>query len=112
VIVVNGVPNLLARLAAAGIAGEAALKVTIDTIGEAVAEEARRIVPVSDEPPHLRDDIQYDSAERKVYTNTIYAGKVEYGGPHNPPEPYMRPAADTVDPAPALGAGKAVMDSA
>lgn len=107
-IVVNGVPNLLARFAAAGVAGEAALKVTIDGIGHAVEEDAKRLVPVL--TGTLQDSIHYEDG--KVSTDVIYAGKVEYGGPHNPPEPYMRPAADTVDPTPALGAGKAVMDSA
>jgi len=111
-IVVVGAEALVARLVAKGLAADVALSVAQDTLGEAVLLEAKRIVPVSDEAPHLRDEIYYDPEAKKVYTNTVYAGKVEYGGPHNPPEPYMRPAADTVDDTPALLAAKVVMDSA
>jgi len=109
---VNGIAAFEARLIAMGIAGDVALNTAIDNLGTAVRDEAKRIVPVSDEAPHLRDDIEYDPVEKKVWTGTIYAGLVEYGGPHNPPEPYMRPAADTTDATPALLAAKAVMDGA
>jgi hypothetical protein len=107
-IVVNGIPQLDARLLGAAVLGEAALKAAIDGIGMAVEQGAKELVPVL--TGDLQDSITYEDG--RVYTNVIYAGKVEYGGLHNPPEPYMRPAADTVDATEALGAAKVVMDSA
>jgi hypothetical protein len=108
-VVVNGVPNLLARLAAAGIIGEAALTVAVDGIGAEVRDEARRIVPfVSGD---LHDSILYEDGV--VYSDLPYAAIVEYGGTHNDtPDPYMRPAADTVDETRAIVAAKVVMDRA
>jgi hypothetical protein len=48
----------------------------------------------------------------RVFTDVVYAGQVEYGGTHNPPEPYMRPAADTANTEAAALAAKAVIDGA
>ena len=106
---VLGVPELLARFVSKGVASEIALKTGIDTLGRDVETEAKRIVPVLS--GDLQDSITYDG-EGRVYTDMIYASQVEYGGPHNPPEPYMRPAADTVQDSPALAAMKAVIDHA
>ena len=112
-LLVVGAEALLARLAAKAVAGEVALSQAQDILGELVALEAKRIVHVSDEPPHIRDSITYDSTEKKVYTDVVYARQLEYGGTHNKePDPFMRPAADTVNDVAALATAKAVMDSA
>ena len=52
-------------------------------------------------------------ARRRSTPTWSTRGQIEYGGTHNKePDPYMRPAADTVNDAAALAAAKAVMDSA
>jgi hypothetical protein len=114
IVKVIGAEALVARLIAKGIAGEVALSTAQDLIGDAVMNEAKRLVPVStEEHPHLRDSITYDPEAKKVYTDVVYAKIIEYGGTHNDtPDPYMRPAADTVDDTQALLAAKAVIDSA
>ena len=112
-IIVNGVPAVLSRFATMAVASEAALAAAVDTLGHDVETAAKRMVPV--DTGDLKDSITYEpnGPNGRVYTDLEYAGLVEYGGPHNvPPEPYMRPAADTVDDAPAIAAAKAVIDSA
>jgi len=107
-IVVRGVPEFITRLTAAGVVGDAALQAVIDGIGNEVARQAKEIVPVVS--GDLQDSITYDNG--RVYTAMPYARAVEFGGPHNDPKPYLRPAADTADETAGLAAGKAVMDSA
>lgn len=110
-IVIIGAQALIARLVATGVAGDVALGVGKDKLGEDVAAEARRLVPVVSGT--LQGSISYDDVEKKVYTDVEYARMIEYGGSHNrSPDPYMRPAADTVNATEALLAARAVIESA
>lgn len=102
---VIGLPQLLSRFAKAALLGEVAAKAAGDELARDVADEARRIVPV--DTGRLRDSITTDGG--RVFTDAPYAIHVEYGTSDTPAEPFMRPAADTVDDSRALGVAAAVM---
>lgn len=104
-IMVVGADKLITRLAAGVAASDAALEVAKDTLGHEVLDGALERVPVL--TGNLRDSLAY--VDGRVFTDVVYAGQVEYGGLHNPPEPYMRPAADTADDTQAMEAAKAVI---
>lgn len=106
-IVLLGANELIARFAAKTALGIAAAEVGRDELGHDVETLAKEYVPVL--TGTLQDSITY--ADGQVSTDVVYAAQVEYGGLHNPPEPYMRPAADTVSPERALGAAKVIVDS-
>lgn len=109
-IVVLGVDKLVATFATKAVLGFVAAEAGKDTLGFDVLNDARARVPVL--TGNLRDSLTYDSSGvvGRVYTDVVYAGQVEFGGLHNPPEPYMRPAADTVDTEHASGVMKAVFE--
>ena len=109
---VVGADKLLATFAAKAVAGTVATGVGKDALGHEVLRLAQDAVPVL--TGHLRDSLTYESGPEvsRVYTDVVYAGQVEYGGLHNPPEPYMRPAADLVDGEVAGIAMKEIVDGA
>jgi hypothetical protein len=109
---VVGAEKLIATLAAKAAASEIAAGVAVNTLGEDVLSQARSLVPVL--TGTLRDSLTFESdgPVGRVFTDVVYAGQVEYGGAHNPPEPYLRPAADTANTEAAALAAKAVIDSA
>ena len=105
-----GVDRLLATFASKTVAGYVAVEAGKDAMGRDVLNEARARVPVL--TGNLRDSLAYQSGPvARVYTDVVYAGEVEFGGLHNPPEPYMRPAADLVNPEIPAGVMKAVFDA-
>lgn len=104
-ITVLGVQNVLAFFEEKMLAGEAAANAAQDVLGNAVLDEARSRVPVL--TGNLRDSLTY--SDGVVSTDVVYAGQVEYGGIHNPPEPYMRPAADTTSPDEALSTAREII---
>lgn len=106
-VTVLGVEKLLATFAAKQVLADVALGAGVDEMGREVLDEARQLVPVL--TGTLRDSLTYQDG--RVSTDVVYAGEVEYGGLHNPPEPYLRPAADTVNPEQSAAAMKAVLDS-
>jgi hypothetical protein len=110
-ITVVGVDALLAKFAAGTVAADVAAAEGVGELGEDVLTQARSIVPVL--TGTLRDSLtlESDGPLGRVYTDVVYAGQVEYGGLHNPPEPYLRPAADTANTEAAAIAAKAVIDS-
>jgi hypothetical protein len=105
---VMGVDKLLAKFATGTALADVAVAAAVDEIGGEVLTTARELVPVL--TGHLRDSLTYETG--RVFTDVVYAGQVEYGGTHNPPEPYMRPAADTANTEAAALAAKAVIDGA
>ena len=107
---VVGADRLVAKFGAGAIASEVAEKASEDALGHEVLRLAQGAVPVL--TGHLRDSLTYETTAygSRVYTDVVYAGQVEYGGLHNPPEPYMRPAADLADTEVAGAAAKAVID--
>lgn len=90
---VLGVPELLARFARAAAIGEAAANAATDDLATQVASDAASRAPV--DTGTLRDSIIHDGG--RVYTDVEYAPFVEYGTSDMPAQPFMRPAADTVD---------------
>jgi hypothetical protein len=105
---VLGVEKLLAQFAAGTVLADVAVAAAVDEIGDDVLTTARELVPVL--TGHLRDSLTYEAG--RVFTDVVYAGQVEYGGAHNPPEPYLRPAADTANTEAAALVAKAVIDRA
>jgi HK97 gp10 family phage protein len=105
---VVGVSALAGRFVRAAALGTVATVGAVEVLGQEVADAARRMVPV--DTGALRDSI---TAERgRVFTDVEYAGPVEYGTSDTEAQPFMRPAADTVDAAPALGLAASVMRKA
>ena len=106
-----GVERLLATFAAKRALSDVALQVGEGELADDVLTQARTLVPVL--TGNLRDSLHKETGPgfSRVVTDVVYAGEVEYGGLHNPPEPYMRPAADTVNGERAALAAKAVIDS-
>ena len=84
---------------------DAAVIVTTGTLSQDVADLARAYVPV--DTGRLRDSIT--AGPTGVTSDVEYAGFVEYGTSDMPAEPYMRPAADTVDQGHGIAAGTAVL---
>lgn len=111
-ITVVGADKLLATFVAKAVAGQMAVEAGKDSLGQEVLRSAQDAVPVL--TGHLRDSLTYEGGPEisRVYTDVVYATQVEYGGIHNPPEPYMRPAADLVDGEVAALGMKAVIDGA
>jgi bacteriophage HK97-gp10 putative tail-component len=109
-ITILGVDTLLARFAAEIAASDAAAAAGADTLAEDVLAQARERVPVL--TGTLRDSLHVETTGlvARVVTDVVYAGQVEYGGAHNPPEPYMRPAADLANTEAAALAAKAVIE--
>jgi HK97 gp10 family phage protein len=104
-ITVIGVEATIARFAAvAGIAQEAETVVSA-ALAEDIADAARGFAPV--DTGELRDSIQAESD--RVTVGAPYAAYVEYGTSHMSAEPFLRPAADTVDDERALNLGRAVI---
>lgn len=102
---VVGVDALVARFAKGMVIGDEAVVVTSDVTAQDVADLARAYVPV--DTGRLRDSITAEPG--RVYSDVEYAGFVEYGTSDTPAEPYMRPAADTVDQGHGIAAGTAVL---
>jgi hypothetical protein len=109
-ITVLGVDALLARFAEEIVASDIAAATGVETLAEDVLNQARSQVPVL--TGNLRDSlhVETDGLVGRVVTDVVYAGQVEYGGAHNPPEPYLRPAADTANTEAAAVAAKAVIE--
>lgn len=105
---VKGVPALLDRFQKAAALGEVAANAARDALGEEVATGARREVAV--DTGETRDSISY--ADGSVTATSEAAFYLEYGTSDTDAQPFMRPAADTVDDSPALGIAADVMDSA
>lgn len=104
-IVVLGVPETIAMFARKAAAADVALDVAKAHISQDVAEGARAGAPV--DTGALRDSIQANPDS--VTVGVEYAGFVEYGTVNMPPEPFLRPAADTVDTTPALDEAAAII---
>lgn len=105
---VLGVSQTLARFAAAVAIADAAMAVTKETLASDVADGAKAMVPV--DTGQLQDSIQ--SNAESVTVSAPYAAYVEYGTSNMPAEPFLRPAADTVDDTHAVEAGATVMRTA
>lgn len=105
---VLGVPQLLSRFARAAALGQVATTAATNTLGEDVATDARTLAPV--DTGALRDSIHAEPG--KVVVEVPYAAFVEYGTSDTPAQPYLRPAADTVNDDHALGIAAAVMRTA
>ncbi len=104
-ITVVGVDALLARFARGIVVSEVAETEIPAKLAEDVADLARAYVPV--ETGRLQESIT--AGPTGVTTDVEYAGFVEYGTSDMAAEPYMRPAADTVDQTGALEAGAAIL---
>lgn len=111
-LVLRGADALTATLAAKAVASEIAVQAGIDELGQEILRFAQDAVPVL--TGHLRDSLTYERGlgSGRVFTDVVYAGQVEYGGLHNPPEPYMRPAADLADGSAAVVVMKEIVDGA
>ncbi len=107
-IVVIGVPETVARFARANLVAQEAETVMQGALAEDVATDAQAMVPI--DTGRLRDSITAEAD--RVTTDVEYASYVEYGTSDTPAQPYMRPAADTVDDTRALTLGAAVMRTA
>lgn len=105
---VLGVQALLARFARTAIVAEAAVDVQKDVLADDVERTAESLAPV--DTGRLRDSIRSEGG--RVYTDVEYAGFVEYGTSDTPAQPFMRPAADTVDGAHAEQAARAMIERA
>lgn len=105
-LILVGLDRTLAMFVEGAVAGDIAAQAGQDALGEEVLAEARALVPVL--TGNLRDSLTYEDG--RVYTDVVYAGQVEYGGAHNPPEPYLRPAADTADTDAAAAAAKVAFE--
>jgi HK97 gp10 family phage protein len=92
-ITVLGVDALVARLARGIIAGEVAEVQIPTTLAGDVAALAQVYVPV--DTGRLRDSIT--AGPTGVSTDVEYAPFVEYGTSDTTAQPFLRPAADTVD---------------
>ena len=102
---VLGVPQLLARFTAAAALGQVAATTATTVMSEDVASDARSRAPV--DTGALRDSI--DVQPGKVTVSVPYAAFVEYGTSDTPAQPFLRPAADTVEDGHALGIAAEVM---
>jgi len=105
-LIIVGLDRTIAMFEEAVIAADVAAQAGQDALGEDVLNQARSLVPVL--TGNLRDSLTYEQG--RVYTDVVYAGQVEFGGAHNPPEPYLRPAADTADTDAAAGAAKVAFE--
>jgi len=103
---VLGIPQTLARFAAAALAGEVAAREATDALADEVVGLARAYVPV--DTGNLQASIQ--KGEGGVYSDVEYAPFVEYGTSDTPAQPFMRPAADSANDSRALSVAKAIMD--
>jgi HK97 gp10 family phage protein len=91
--------------------GEAALEAMQMGAAEQIQSYAKAIVPV--DTGDLQDSIQigHDGDAVTVYSDMPYAGYVEYGtSVPTPAQPYLRPAADTVDPDGITSIGASIMN--
>ncbi len=104
-ITVVGVDALLARFAAGIVLGEVAEEAIPATLANDVADLARAYCPV--DTGRLRDSIT--AGPNGVSTDVEYASFVEYGTSDTPAEPFMRPAADTVDQTQTLETSTAIL---
>lgn len=93
VVRVIGVSELVARLLKGTLLGEVAATTAVNGMAEDVAAAARELAPV--QTGRLRDSITSDG--NRAYTDVEYAPFVEYGTANMSAEPFLRPAADTVD---------------
>ena len=107
-VVVLGVPETLAMFARKLAAADVAIQAAKSHIATDVAEGARAQAPV--DTGALRDSIA--AGPDNVTVGVEYAGFVEYGTVNMPPEPFLRPAADTVDTTPALDEAAAIIQKA
>lgn len=98
----------MARFLKAAALGEVAQHVAVDELGQEVALDAEQRAPV--DTGALQDSISY--ADGAVTADVPYAPFVEYGTSDTPAQPFMRPAADTVDDSRALEIAAAVMRQA
>lgn len=105
---VLGVPELLLKFLRMEAAGLVATDAAQARLADDVAELARQAVPV--DTGVLQESIETDG--ERVFTDVAYAGFVEYGTSSTPAQPFMRPAADTVNPEASELVAKAIMDAA
>ncbi len=105
---VLGVPQLLSRFARAAALGQVATTAATNTLAEDVDNDASARAPV--DTGALRDSIHAEPG--KVVVEVPYAAFVEYGTSDTPAQPFLRPAADTVDDSRAIGVAAAVMGTA
>lgn len=104
---VLGVEATLAKFAETAVKGAAAAEVGKTVLSEDVAGGARAMAPV--DTGALRDSIAV--TENGVGVGVPYASFVEYGTSDTPAQPYLRPAADTVDYSHTIEAAAAVVMS-
>lgn len=104
-VVVVGADNVIAMFARAALAAVEAENAMKSVLAQEVEAGAKAQAPVL--TGALRDSIA--AGPDNVTVGVEYAGFVEYGTVNMPPEPFLRPAADTVDGTPAEAAGLAVM---
>jgi HK97 gp10 family phage protein len=106
-IVVVGVTETIAMFGRAAAAGEAAKERAQAHLAQDVAQGAQAMAPV--DTGALRESIQ--AGPDNVTVGVPYAGFVEYGTVNMPPEPYLRPAADTVDTTAAMDEAAAIIQA-
>lgn len=104
-ITVVGANELIARFLRGVAVGEIAVIEGQEQLAEDVEGAAKAGAPV--DTGALRDSITHD--HERVYTDLYYAPFVEYGTATNGPQPFLRPAADTVDASESEHAMEAVM---
>lgn len=113
---VVGTETVLALLARAGAAGEAAASAGPRASADAIAADARERAPVGDpEGGHMRDTIEViDQGDVVlVHVGAPYAGYVEYGTSQEnyPAQPFLRPAVDSIGLKPALAVAVTILRS-
>lgn len=110
---VLGIPELVARLGRGVAVGAAAVAATQRQLAEDVATLAATKAPVGsaaegdESPGRLRDSIHAE--QDRVVADAPYAAYVEYGTVNMDAEPFLRPAADTVERAHAIDVGLALL---
>jgi HK97 gp10 family phage protein len=102
-IVIYGLPQLLARFAAAAALGEIAGHAAVTAVSEDVAATAKSMVPV--DTGETYDSIQVTPEGVVAGGAALY---LEFGTYKMAAEPFMRPAADGADDGGAIAAAAAV----
>ena len=105
-ITIFGLPQLLARFAAAAAVGEIAGQAAVAALSEDVAVTARSMVPV--DTGETYDSIQVTPEGVVAGGAAIY---LEFGTYKMSAEPFMRPAADEADDAGAIAAASAAFQA-
>ena len=105
-VVIYGLPQLLARLAAAAVLGEVAGQASVAALSEDVLSTAKSMVPV--DTGETYDSIQVTPEGVVAGGAAIY---LEFGTYKMGAEPFMRPAADEADDHGAIAAASAAFQA-